>query len=338
MREAAAGETRNTTAPPNGASPLLSIITPSHGRAAQVDALMAALAAQRARLSQGAALVEIILVDDGSAPPLALRPSLGVELIRLQAQRGAPAARRAGFRAARGAFVHFHDSDDFIPPEWLERLVAALSAAAPPDLLITARLVRTGGAREPALVVPRFAQRAAGAPQRLRHYLRFENAIGPLGGVTFSQRAAQRLSFAPLRSCQDWHMYWEALGGPCRVVVDAETRFIFNTGGEDRLSRSYRRKALGMLGFARLTAQGAAQRRMMRRYFLGQARARHRAGAAWPLRLHARIARAAALMLARRPRLCALVFERSARANSASDREARHASIPSARAERRRVG
>lgn len=65
--------------------------------------------------------IEIIVVDDGSSEPETtnLIDSLrGVTLIR-QSNKGLPAARNAGFRAASGEFVLPLDSDDWLVPEAL---------------------------------------------------------------------------------------------------------------------------------------------------------------------------------------------------------------------------
>lgn len=72
---------------------------------------------------------ETIVVDDGSTSPetlayLAALPPW-VRLVR-QENRGLPGARNTGFREARGGLVLPLDSDDWLAPEHLAALVAAL--------------------------------------------------------------------------------------------------------------------------------------------------------------------------------------------------------------------
>lgn len=72
---------------------------------------------------------EIIIVDDGSTDPSTIRfldnVGDGIRLIR-QANRGLPAARNVGFAAATGEFVLPLDADDWLEPDAVEKLVAAL--------------------------------------------------------------------------------------------------------------------------------------------------------------------------------------------------------------------
>lgn len=113
--------------------PAVSIILPVYNR---VHVLRRALDSVR---MQEVADWELIVIDDGSAdgsPELAA--ALAVEeprlrLIRHPANRGAPAARNSGIRAARAGLVAFLDSDD----EWLPgKLAAQLAAfARAPDRL-----------------------------------------------------------------------------------------------------------------------------------------------------------------------------------------------------------
>jgi glycosyltransferase involved in cell wall biosynthesis len=77
----------------------------------------------------------LIVVDDGSVPPLSDRPALAaifrdgrVRLIR-SANNGPAAARNLGLMAADGAFVLMLDSDDILEPTGLEALVGAARAA-----------------------------------------------------------------------------------------------------------------------------------------------------------------------------------------------------------------
>ena len=109
-------------------TPLVSVVIPTYNRANLVgDAIDSVLA-------QTWPHVECIVVDDGStdATGAVLDRFRGrITLIR-QPNRGLAAARNAGLRAARGAFVGFLDSDDAWLPPLLERVIPLFEAD--PDL------------------------------------------------------------------------------------------------------------------------------------------------------------------------------------------------------------
>ena len=293
-----------------GPPPLLSIVVTTHsGRANATAELVNNLSAQSKILGNyDGQLCEIIVVDDASFPPFSPPQPVAVPVIRFDHNIGAPAARRAGCNASKGAFIHFHDSDDQVPTEWLIRIVSALQESVQPDLLITARMRSNGHAQADRLVVPRYVARNSGNVLRLRNYLTYENAIGPLGGVTFSRRAVERLSFPSLASCQDWHMYWEALSGPCFVKVDQDNYFIFQTTGMDRISNSLRRKALGLQYFARLVSASPAQYAFLRRYFWTLCNGRYVGRASIAARLWSGLWRWAAMIVAHSPTLARWIF------------------------------
>jgi len=86
-------------------------------------------------LRQRDADVDVVIVNDGSddgESPQACQACAGdrVRVIH-QENRGLPAARNAGARLARGEFVAFLDADDWIEPQFVARLAAALAAAGP---------------------------------------------------------------------------------------------------------------------------------------------------------------------------------------------------------------
>ncbi len=109
-------------------APLISIVTPAHDVAPFVaDAVASARA-------QDVGDIEMVLVDDGSRDGTALaaeRAAEGDPRIRILRQQnaGVSAARNAGVAAARGGFLLFLDADDWLAPDALRRLLAALRAA-----------------------------------------------------------------------------------------------------------------------------------------------------------------------------------------------------------------
>jgi glycosyltransferase involved in cell wall biosynthesis len=86
--------------------------------------------AVRSALAQTQAPAEVVVVDDGSDPPLELAPALAVEervrLVRLQPGGGAGAARNTGVAKSSAPLVAFLDDDDEWRPDKLARQVAAL--------------------------------------------------------------------------------------------------------------------------------------------------------------------------------------------------------------------
>ena len=85
--------------------------------------------------------LEIILVDDGSSDGsgelsdrLAENSDGRVRVIH-QENSGVSAARNAGIRAAEGEFLLFTDSDDYVEPDYLEKM-AALQENSDADLVL----------------------------------------------------------------------------------------------------------------------------------------------------------------------------------------------------------
>lgn len=109
-------------------SGLVSTIIPVHNRAALLREAVASVLAQTYRP------VEILIVDDGStddtgtvADALAAEQT-GLIHVLHQPNGGPGAAREAGRQAARGEFIQYLDSDDFLLPRKFELQVAALRA------------------------------------------------------------------------------------------------------------------------------------------------------------------------------------------------------------------
>jgi glycosyltransferase involved in cell wall biosynthesis len=106
-----------------GAGPAVSIVLPTHNRAALLDRSI------RSVLGQTYTDFELIVVDDGStdetAGVVAGFRDPRIRYLPLARKTGAGPARNAGIRAARAKFLAFQDSDD----EWLPSKLAAQVAA-----------------------------------------------------------------------------------------------------------------------------------------------------------------------------------------------------------------
>ena len=126
-REAASGA--GLPLPPD--RPLVSIVLPTHNRAALMPR------AVRSVLAQTWQNLELVIVDDASsdATPTVLAQFAAsdrrVRIIRRELSQAAgnpENPRNAGLELARGVYVGFLDDDDRYRPEFVERMVAFLAA------------------------------------------------------------------------------------------------------------------------------------------------------------------------------------------------------------------
>ena len=101
-----------------------SVVIPTCGRPRQLLDCLEALAAQTL-----ADAWEVIVVDDGSVPPIDFAALDFGDRLRLhgirQPNTGPAGARNSGVQAARGEWIAFTDDDCRPEPEWLETLVEA---------------------------------------------------------------------------------------------------------------------------------------------------------------------------------------------------------------------
>lgn len=99
----------------------LSIIIPAYNAEPYIHELMAALKPQLTPE------VEVIVVDDGSIVPLKISGS--VKLLR-QKNGGAACARNTGLDNATGDYIAFIDADDLVPANYVETILAKITAEA----------------------------------------------------------------------------------------------------------------------------------------------------------------------------------------------------------------
>lgn len=116
----------------NGATHV-SVIIPTFNDEPGVHRCLSAIAEQTYRIGA----VEVIVVDNGSTPPLLLRERypFAARLVRC-ATPGSYAARNAGVEAAAGTIFAFVDADCWPDPEWLSQGVQ--SVLAEPEAAIIA--------------------------------------------------------------------------------------------------------------------------------------------------------------------------------------------------------
>lgn len=112
----------------NGAAPRVSVVVPTHNRPELLREALASIAAQTCTDW------EVVVVDDGSTPPIdvaALEAIVGprLRLVRHDQPRGVAAARNSGFAAALGELIAQVDDDDRLAPEALASATQALRSA-----------------------------------------------------------------------------------------------------------------------------------------------------------------------------------------------------------------
>lgn len=98
-------------------------------------------------LSQGVDDMEVIVVDDGSDNPASISPSYPVTLIRIN-HAGLSAARNAGIEIARGDYLLFIDSDDWIEPGTIQALNDVIETHPDCDIIEYPINVHEGGKDE----------------------------------------------------------------------------------------------------------------------------------------------------------------------------------------------
>ena len=93
----------------------MSVVIPTRDRPRLLQRALASA------LRQVGVVAEVVIVDDGGSPPVALAPTGGrVRVLRKDRSEGVSAARNAGIAAARGEWVAFLDDDDVWAPAKLE--------------------------------------------------------------------------------------------------------------------------------------------------------------------------------------------------------------------------
>lgn len=102
-------------------SPKLSIIIPTHNRP---HLLRRAI---RSALAQTLPGIEIIVVDDGSTPPVALPDYPQIKIIRLDPNQGGAAARNIGAKAAHANWITYLDDDDELLPNMAQLSLEAIA-------------------------------------------------------------------------------------------------------------------------------------------------------------------------------------------------------------------
>jgi glycosyltransferase involved in cell wall biosynthesis len=112
-------------------NPLVSVVIPAYNRPGRTRRAVASV------VNQTYDPLELIVIDDGSSPPISESVTLPEEpfeqatLVTHETNHGANAARNTGLDHANGTYVAFLDSDDEWEPEKISRQIEQLEADTP---------------------------------------------------------------------------------------------------------------------------------------------------------------------------------------------------------------
>jgi len=193
---------------------MLSIIIPTHHRC---DLLRRCLTTV---LNHAPSTTEVIVVDDASSDRSAGRIGqefAGVQIVRLDRQRGFAAAANAGIRASRGKIIELLNDDTEVQPGWAE---AALARFADPNIGSVAPLVLTwpkGDTIDSAgdcYYLGGFAQKRGHRQPLTAEFLQARPVFGVSAAAGFYRRAAlEQVGLFP----ESFGSYFEDVDLACRL-------------------------------------------------------------------------------------------------------------------------
>jgi glycosyltransferase involved in cell wall biosynthesis len=208
--------------------PLISVVTPTHDRAALLERAIDSVVAQ------SYANWELIAVDDASSdgtPELLQAPrDPRVRALRVQ-RHNCAAARNAALDAAEGELIAYLDDDNVMHPNWLKSVAWAFAQRPDRDLLYGGfvvedflELIRKGGGSWPALALNGFDQ--ATIVERAPTDISTIAHRAGLAGARFDE-SQPRLS--------DWDLL-ARLTADCEPLVLPVIACFYYTSTEDRMS------------------------------------------------------------------------------------------------------
>lgn len=151
----------------------VSVVIPFYDGHATIDRALRSVDAQRARPA------EIIVVDDGSEAAPSLVSEVPVRRVTFKENRGIPAARNAGIRAAGQPWLAFLDQDDEWERDRLSRQWELAAAVDPGSVTIIFGRLESRGQGPPVITPPLGAIRGmeAGGDAAVRELMRTGNVV-----------------------------------------------------------------------------------------------------------------------------------------------------------------
>lgn len=217
--------------------PSVSVIIPTHNRANLVARAI------RSVLRQTYQNFEIIVVDDASTDNtkdvIKNFCDERISYIRQKVNKGAPAARNRGIRAARGKYIAFLDSDDEWFPEKLHKQVSFFE-----ELPMTIGVVYAGV----VYIKNDIIEVEIKVPQMngdIHQHIIFTNCVGPLSSGIVRRECLETCGLFDERlpSCQDWDIY-------IRIAKKYHFAFlkdllVYHHAAADRITTNAEAKATG---------------------------------------------------------------------------------------------
>ncbi len=204
------------------AKPLVSVVIPTYRRA---GILPRAIHSVRRQTYTN---LEIIVVDDGSADGtedvVKAISDARLRYVQHDSNRGLPAARNTGIRAAHGEYVAFLDDDDTWRAEKIEKQLRAIEHA---DAVLCAALVNGTQIK----MHPRESVTLDD--------LRRDNAFDPSGLIARSVVLRDIAFDEQLRQGEDWDAFIR-IAEKYRIAYVREPLVVYNDGAHERMTRSAR--------------------------------------------------------------------------------------------------
>jgi len=207
------------------AEPLVSVVIPTHNRAANLDEGIAGVLAGCAGAS-----VEIIYVDDASTdatPEILARHAAAGRIRTTRTEFGAPGpARNAGAAIARGRYLLFTDDDCVVPPGWVTAMLEAR--------------VRAGTAAVSGGFAPASMRTSAEVYYEYRMRTIYGDRAKPVAAVPMMNLLVEREAFSavggysPLRlpSMEDWEFCYRLTAAGHELRYDPSVRITHAYGSD----------------------------------------------------------------------------------------------------------
>lgn len=184
-------------------------------------------------LGQSYADLEIILIDDGSTDgsgAVCDAYAARDERIRVihQPNRGLSAARNAGLEIARGEYISFVDSDDYLLPDALETLLSlCLTHHAEFSLCAHDKLTPDGRRRpwKPALAGDTF--RIISGPAKMKAYVAESSIPSAVWGKLYARELFREIRFPAGKLYEDLIVTYRLVHAASRIAISGSCGYVY---------------------------------------------------------------------------------------------------------------